>query len=215
MAPKVPLVVKNPAVNAQGVGIPGGRTGQPPLTLAAFNPIQTNPMFGRPTWTYTQVIPGPVRGPQPRLAQGSGQTGPSSLPGNASSLPGYLSDNNYEPTLFTYDSVDRQNFLQPIPKSIPTAQDGRDIVGTYQPHKFTPATRNFNHMRSAANWQVMEYPPNYRNLIAWQQVQRYRVNSFTAQARPLAQSDYFVGYQINPNIAANIGQSTLGTMGSM
>jgi hypothetical protein len=92
--------------------------------------------------------------------------------------------------------------------------NGRDLVGTYQPHDFTPGQRDFNQWRQAANWQVQEYPPDNRQLLAWQQIQRYRVQSFTQQARPLSQNDYFLGYQVNPAIQAQIGQSTLGNLGS-
>jgi hypothetical protein len=207
--------IVQPASNTTHIGAAGGRTSQPPLPSVAQNPITTNPMLGRPIWTYTDVAMGPVRGPQPRLAQGTGLTGNPSLPGNAGQLPGYLSDNEYFPTLFTYDAVNKPEFMGEIPKTIKTGDNGRGIVGTYQPHDFTPGVRFAGHLRQAAYWQVQEYPPNYRNLLAWQQVRKYRVNSLTLQARPLQSSDYFVGYQINPTISAQIGQSSLGSMGSM
>ena len=165
--------------------------------------------------TYVTVQAGPVRGPQPRLARGSGKTGDPSLPGNASQLPGYLSDNEYFPVLNTYDPENLPTFLLRIPKTINVGENGRELVGTYQPHDFAPGTRNFNQMRQASNWQVMEYPPDNRNLLVWQQAMKYRTQSFTNSARPLTANDYFVGYQVNPNISAQIGQSGLGYMGSL
>jgi hypothetical protein len=173
-----------------------------------------NPMFGRPIWTYVNVMAGPVRGPQPRLAKGSQATGNPSLPGNAAMLPGYLSDNQYFPVTFAYDPVNKPAFTGTIPRTINTGTDGRSMVGTYKPHDFTPANRFNHHMRQAANWQVMEYPPDFRNLLQWQQVRKYRTQSFTLSPRPLDSSNYFLGYQINPQIAAQIGQGTMGYMGS-
>jgi hypothetical protein len=211
----VPLSILNPAQNTTNLGAAGGRTSAVPVqqTTAQINGARVT--YARPTWTYTNVQPGPVRGPQPRLAQGSGKTGNSSLPGNASQLPGYLSDNAYFPTLFAHDPINQPVFSSSIPRSIQTGNDGRDLVGTYKPHDFTPGQRFMNQWRQAGNWQVQEYPPDNRQLLAWQQVQRYRVQSYTQQARPLAQNDYFLGYQINPAISAQIGQSTLGNLGSL
>lgn len=177
--------------------------------------LQANPMFGRPTWTYVQVQRGPVRGPQPRLAQGTGLTGDPELPGNAATLPGYLSDYEYEPTFFDFSPSDRESFLARIPPTILTGTNGRDEVGTYQPHDFTPGRRFLNHMRRAYNWQDMSYPPSFRNLLAWQQVARYNLQSYTLSARPLTSANYFLGYQIQSEVAGQIGQSTLGYMGSM
>jgi len=154
-------------------------------------------------------------GPQPRLAQGSGKTAVGdSLPGNAPQLPGYLTDNAYFPVLDEYDTTFQPSFELPIPKTINTGIDGVTIVGTYRAHDFTPGMRQLQHMRQGDYWQEMAYPPNVRNLLAWQQVQRYRVNSLTMQARPLATSNYFLGYTVNPQVQAQIGQTTLGVMGS-
>jgi hypothetical protein len=176
---------------------------------------QTNPMFGRPTWTYVNVIRGPVAGPQPRLAQGTGRTGKPASPGTGAQLPGYVSDNTYQPSPFTYQPVRNDNFEKEIPRTIGIGQDGRDIVGTYQPHDFTPAQRFFHQLRSANPWQIQAFGPNFRNTIAWQQVQKYRVKSSTISAQPLASNNYFLGYQVQPEIQAQIGQSSLGYMGSV
>lgn len=211
---RVPLTIKNPAQNTTFIGASGGRFSQSPVSLPQ-NPIASNPMFGRPIWTYTRVQPGPVRGPQPRLARGSGRTGDPALPGNSSQYPGYLSDNEYLPTLFPYDPVNQPTFQKKIPRTIGTGDDGEVVLGTYRAHDFTPGQRFLGHTRQAANWQVMEYPPDFRNLLAYQQVARYRVMSYTLQARPLQANDYFLGYQVNPQIQAMIGQTNLGYMGSM
>lgn len=176
---------------------------------------QTNPMFGRPIWTYVNVIRGPVIGPQPRLAQGTGRTGKPSAPGTAAQLPAYVSDNSYSISPYSYRPVLRESFENPIPRTINTGENGRELVGTYQPHDFTPGQRWTHHMRSAPNWQINTFPPTFRNTIAWQQVQRYRINSLTIAARPLASSNYFLGYQVQPEVQSTIGQNILGYMGSV
>jgi len=187
-----------------------------PTPSQYINPaVKANPaFFGRPIWTYTNVIRGPNRGPTPHLAQGSGRTGASSLPGNAPSLPGYLSDNAYFPSLYGYDLQERDSFLQRIPRTISVGSDGRELVGTYKAHDFTPGQRELSQMRQATNWQQMTFPPDFRNLLAYQQVMKYRVNSITLMARPLDSSNYFLGYQVDPRIQAAIGGSNLGYMGS-
>lgn len=176
---------------------------------------QTNPMFGRPTWTYTNVVRGPVAGPQPRLAQGTGRTGAPSATGTAAQLPGYMSDNSYQPSPFTYHPVYRASFEELIARTIASGETGRELVGTYQPYDVTVGQR-FNHqMRRAENWQIMAYPPTFRNTIGWQQVQKYRVSSTTIAARPLSANGYFLGYQVQPEVQGQIGQNTLGYMGSV
>lgn len=176
---------------------------------------QTNPMFGRPIWAYIDVIRGPAMGPQTRLAPGTGRTGKPAAQGTAAQLPGYISDNDYKPSPFTYQPVRRDDFEQEIPRTINAGTNGREIVGTYQPHDFTPAQRFFHHMRSANPWQVQAFGPNFRNLLAWQQVQKYRVRSVTLSSRPLGSQNYFLGYQVQPEIQSQIGQQTLGYMGSV
>lgn len=183
--------------------------------MAETGQQQTNPMFGRPTWSYDTVIRGPVRGPQPRLAQGTGRTGAPASPGTGAQLPGYVSDNTYQPSPFIYQPPYNDNFTENIPRTINVGQNGRDIVGTYQPHDFTPGTRFFHQMRSARNWQIHAFGPGFRNLNAWQQVQKYRVDSATISAQPLSNANYFLGYQVQPEIQSQIGQSSLGYMGSV
>ena len=206
--------VMQPAQNVNFIGAYGGRLGQVNAGPKSVQPLQASHLARSAIWTYTQVQPGPVRGPQPRLARGSGKTGTSALPGNAPNLPGYLSENTYQPVGFTYDPVNQPDWLKRIPKTIMTGENGRALVGTYQPHDFVVGVRNLNHMRQAANWQVQEYLPEPRDLIARQQVMKYRNQSYTSSARPLSANDYFLGYQINPDISARIGQSTLGQLGS-
>jgi hypothetical protein len=173
----------------------------------------TSALFGRPGWTYVTTVRGPARGPQPRLARGTGRTGGSALP-TGGNLPGYVANNEYDPSLWGYQPKDRANFLLLPPQTTPAANNGRELVGTYQPHDFAPGQRFLHHMRRAENWQVTAFPPNYRNLFAWQQVQKYRVLSHTLSARPLPQENYFLGYIIDPSIAAKIGQTGIGYMGS-
>jgi hypothetical protein len=176
---------------------------------------QTNPMFGRPTWTYVDVIRGPVAGPQPRLARGTGRTGNPAAAGTAAQLPGYVSDNAYQPSPFTYQPPNNESFEKVIPRTISVGDNGRELVGTYQPHDFAPGQRFFHQLRSAHTWQVQAFGPDFRNTIAWQQVQKYRVKSSTISAQPLSSSNYFLGYQVQPEVQAMIGQSSLGYMGSV
>lgn len=211
--PRVPLHIKNPAQNPLNNFAAGPRSHVPFPSTGSANTAQ-NPMFGRPIWTYVTRDSSPVAGPQPRLAKGTGHTGNPSLPGNAPQLPGYLSDNDYFPSTFDYAPRHDPTFERRLPRTINIGTNGREIVGTYQPHDFTPADRWIGQQRQATNWQVMEYPPDFRNLIAWQQVMKYRIASMTISARPLNTNNYFLGYQINPDIAATIGQSGLGSMGS-
>lgn len=178
--------------------------------------IQANPLYNsrNAIWAYTTIQAGPVRGPQPRLAQGSGHTGGTALPGNAPQLPGYLADNEYFPNVFEYQNKRQEEFIKRIPRTIGTGNDGVELVGTYRAHDWTPADRQLQITRSSEAWQVMEYPPDVRNLLAWQQVMRYRVNSLTLSPRVLDQSQYFLGYQVSSSVAGDIGQTGLGSMGS-
>jgi len=186
----------------------------PPFGSGSQNPIATNPMFGRPAWAYTVPVEAPRRGPQPRLSMGTGRTGNAAPGGTSPVLPGYVSQSAYQPTIPDYQPGNQQVFMEQIARTILTGDDGRGMVGTYKPHDFTPGQRFLGAIRSAPNWQIQQYPPDYRNLLAWQQVMRYRIQSMTVSARPLDSSTYFLGYQTNPTVQGNIGQSTLGYMGS-
>jgi hypothetical protein len=181
-----------------------------PVARAASAPIGLDPLFGRPKWTYVNILKSPVFGPDPRLAKGTGRTGDPALPGNSPQLPGYLSDTAYFPSLDDYAPVHEENNALKVPKSIGTGDDGRQLVGTYVPHDFTPAQRFFQQNRSAYNWQVQSFPPNTRNLLYYQQVQKYNLASVVQQARPLGPNNYFLGYQVDPAIQAAIGQTGNG-----
>lgn len=198
--------------------LPGGRISQYPYGGGVQNQqgaSSLSPLFGRPGWTYVNVERSQQMGPTPHLAQGSGHTSRDQpLPGNAPQLPGYLTDNEYFPTENAYQPDHQPSFRSPIPRSIRVGIDGETIVGTYRAHDFTPADRFFNQARQAATWQVQEFPPNYRNLLAWQQVRRYQIESMTEAPRVLDSSNYFLGYQVNRALIGDIGQNTLGSMGS-
>lgn len=177
--------------------------------------LAANPLFGRPIWSYININRGPVAGPQPRLAKGSGRTGKPGYPGAGTQLPGYMSDNEYTPTVFTYDPVEnpiRQKRLHPsLP--VPGKDDGlRALNPPTLAHQVAIGNR-FNHqMRSSYNWQTMEFPVNFRNLLSYQLARKYAVNSLVQQARPLPQSNYFFGYQVNPQQIDRYNQSTLGVL---
>lgn len=175
---------------------------------------QANPLFGRPIWSYVNVVRGPVRGPQPKLAMGSGRTGSIAQAGYASTLPGYVSQPDYKPNPFDYQNKLRESFLNRIPRTIRTGENGRELVGTYNPHDVTIGQRFYHQFRSAETWQVMSFAANYRNLLDRQQVMKYRVNSVTQSARVLSSSNYFLGYQLDPSVASQIGANSIGFMGS-
>lgn len=200
----MPFMTTNPLNNTGPVSTAMTRVN------STAGPTGNNPMFGRPSWTYVQTLQSPVSGPSPRLAQGTGRTGDPALPGNSVQLPGYLSDNAYFPTMDEYAPEHREDNHITIPKAIPAGSNGRETVGTYEPHDFTPANRFFTQYRSASNWQVMSFPPSPRQLLSYQQVQKYNLASYVQQARPLPANNYFLGYQIDPSIAAQIGQTSNG-----
>lgn len=182
--------------------------------------IRANPLFGRPApYTRTDVVRSPVRGPQPRLAQGTGRTGAAAFPGTQAGLPAYVSDYEYFPTVFTYDPVENPNRQKRIAATLatPGTDDGLHALNpTYRAHDFSMGGR-FNHqMRSAYNWQVQEFPVNFRNLLGFQYVRKYLLDSITLQARPLSQSNYFLGYQVQPRDAQKLGLmgGGMGTLGS-
>lgn len=188
------------------------------MTNAVTQAIQANPLFGRPpTYTRTDVVRAPIRGPQPRLAKGTGRTGQPSFPGTQATLGGYVSDNAYYPTTFTYDPIENPIRTKRIAATIPLpgTDDGLHALNpTYRAHDFSTGNR-FNHqMRSAYNWQVMEFPPDFRNLLAFQLVRKYLLDTVTIQARPLAQSNYFLGYNVQLQDADKLGLMG-GGMGSM
>jgi hypothetical protein len=164
-------------------------------------------------WSYIKVNNAPVAGPQPRLAQGSGRTGDVGLPGNAASLPGYLSDNMYQPEGLDYMTSVRESYLNRIPASIGVGDDGLHALNpTYRAHEVKVADR-FNHqMRQANSWQNMAYPPSYRNLLQYAQVQKYQVYTNTLSPRILPKNNYFLGYQMTEDMATQIGGSSLGSL---
>jgi len=207
-------------------GVSHGSFQRPDLHLQA---VRANPLFGRPS--YAMVKPQGVLGPplagnyqggvqfqQPRQL-GSGHTGRRSHPGESPVLPGYMSENEYRPgSQMEYAPKLREDRLERIPATLQVkggVENGRAMVGTYEPHDFSTGER-FNHQfRSAPNWQVMQFPPEFRVLLQRQQVMKYQVASFTRSSYPLRQTDYFLGYTTQPAIAQQLGASGLGYMGSL
>jgi hypothetical protein len=123
-------------------------------------------------------------------------------------------EQDYEPVGMDYAPYTDEEHRIPLPRKPVGAEDGIEILGTYRSHDFTPADRFFTQQRSAAMWEVMSFGPNFRNLLSRKQVEKYNIQSRTISARPLPQNNYFLGYVQNPEIAADIGASTLGSMGS-
>ena len=167
-------------------------------------------LLGRSKWTYQSVVSAPRMGPPARLAYGSGQTGASD-DRRTGIQPSYVSDYEYHPAPFDYEPGNSPQWLQRIPMAGPfPAFNGRDIVGTYQPHDFAVAQYMYTHSRRADNWQVMSFPPDWRNLIGAQQVSKYQPANLVASARPLQQNDYFLGYQMSMLDGVQFGASGMG-----
>ncbi len=160
-------------------------------------------------WSTLQVLRGPSRGPTPQLAKGK-PSGVEALPGNAATLPGYLTENDYRPNVFDYQPDYRNNKLLHIPRGLSVGDNGRSVVGTYEPHDFTPGQRAFTQNRAAANWEIMSFPPNYRNLLAFQYARTYALQNVIVQARPMAKSNYFLGYTVDPAVAQQLSGTSLG-----
>lgn len=193
--------------------------------------VQANPLFGRPPYAVVRAqgtigppLTSSARGYQSVLGAprqlGTGRTGALSKPGEANVLPGFMAERkSYQPTTFEFAPNLRTSQVDRIPATLatPGTVDGIALLGTYRAHDFTAGRGDlrFNHqMRSAPNWQVMSFPPDFRKLLQWQQVMRYQVMSQTRAARPLRQTDYFLGYVTQPSVAAQIDGNTLGYMGS-
>lgn len=191
-----------------------------------YQAVRANPLFGRPA--YALVRPQGVLGPplagnyrggtqfEPPRQLGTGRTARRSRPGESQVLPGYMADNAYQPgSQMEYAPKLENSFIKRIPATLPdVGQDGITVLGTYRAHDFSTGER-FNHqMRQAPNWQVMQYPPDFRQLLQRQQVMRYQVASYTQSSTPLRQTDYFLGYYTQPTVAARMGASGLGYMGS-
>lgn len=210
-----------------------GPQGAPPAVQRPdlhYRAVRANPLFGRPSYAMVSAqgvlgpaLAGSYRGGtrfEPPRQLGTGMTGRPSRPGESPVLPGYMSKNTYQPgSQMEYSPDLRVDSLKRIPATLqtPGTVDGITMIGTYRAHDFVagPGMQRFNHqMRSAPNWQVMMFPPDFRQLLQRQQVMRYQVASYTRSAAPLRQTDYFLGYYTQPAVAAQIGQSGLGYMGS-
>ncbi|HET7639371.1 MAG TPA: hypothetical protein VFK47_11595 [Ktedonobacteraceae bacterium] len=160
---------------------------------------------------YQPIQRGPVMGPSARLSVGSGQTGVAAQPGFQSELPGYVSEQiTVGGNLAGYQPGTQENYTLHIPLEIPYADNGRDLVGTYQPHDTVVAHRFFNQNRSAANWQEQQFPLNFRDLLMYQLVLKYQIQSFINESAPLDPQDYFLGYVTTTPIASEIGGSGYG-----
>jgi hypothetical protein len=159
---------------------------------------------------YTSVMTSPRIGPQARLSYGSGATGGRDVRADGTQYGGFLAENDYQPAPMDYAPGTSGNYLARIPASVGIGDNGRSVVGTYQPHDFTIAQYMQYNRRSSANWQDMTYPANWRNLVGAQQVSKYNLYNQVGLSRPLAQNDYFLGYQMQLSDARGLGQVGMG-----
>lgn len=174
-----------------------------------------NPLFGRPGVTYTAQFTPPQAGPLPKMSVGSGQTGGTANRSTAGFVPaGHIAVvEDYQPVGLDNEPFQVDTFTRPNmpPKTIGVGTNGRELVGTYEPHDFTPAQRFIQQWRAAHMWMSPVYGPSWRNLLVWQQVAKYNLYNALAQSRPVSQSDYFAGYITPDNV--NLQGSGMGASG--
>lgn len=173
----------------------------------------TNPLFGRPGIDYTGRVSTSQAGPIPRMSVGSGRTGVASDRSTGFVPTGNAGQQDYQPQGLEYSPLAVDAFSRPNmpPRTVNLGNNGRELVGTYEPHDFTPVQRFFHNWRAASNWQSIAYGPNWRNLLIWQQVQKYNLFNAVAQSRPLSQTDYFLGY-VTP-AGTNVSSPGMGASG--
>lgn len=189
-----------------------------PMPLSAppfgtFHANVINPLFGRPGFHYSVSRPSGRVGPTLKGAPGTGQTGISADRSRGFVPSAYASQQHMPMQQFDYsppnDSVYdiglQVESRKVIPRSIGVGTDGSELVGTYRAHDFTPADRFFKQGRSAWNWQDQSFGPEYRWILPQQQPARYNLYNQIALARPLSPNQYFLGYQMQPAIAQQIG----------
>src|SRR5262245_43909704 len=89
-----------------------------------FHSQQAAPVYSRPA--YLTTYNSPVLRPKPAMTRNLG-TGHSALgatpPGQAPLLPGYVTENEYQPTQFGYQPPLREDFEEHIPRSINVGND--------------------------------------------------------------------------------------------
>lgn len=181
----------------------------PPFVGAQSYPA----LLGRPVGSYVSVMSAPQYGPTPHLARGVGISGAiaNSNANGGASLPAYVdSQHGYQPAPMDYSPPTNEGWMRRIPKTSNLGVNGRDMVSTYEPHDFTVAEYEPRQWRSSALWEVLSYPSTWRNLLGPQLVQKYQLQQYVTQARPLAQNDYFLGYQINPALSQQLGSGGAG-----
>lgn len=170
---------------------------------------------------YSYYHPAQRIGPIPKLSSGSGLTGTGNRDNRALGFApaGYATQQYMPVTQFDYMPPLDESFdigisektpYAGLPKSIAVGTDGREMVGTYQPHDFTPAAHFFKQGRSGGNWQDMSFGPDYRQLLDQQQVARYNLYNQVALARPLSPNAYFLGYQTQASVSQMIGGTAQG-----
>lgn len=195
------------ALPQSAVVLPGGIYG-------TTGPNVVSPLFGRPGFNYAYWKPQTRLGTALKGAPGSGRTG-----GHANRSLGFqsaayateqyidLNQYDYTPTTNPYYGIKNENNGSSIPRSINVADDGIELLGTYRAHDSTPADRFFKQGRSAAMWEDMTYGPQYRWLLPYQQVARYNIYTELALSRMLPPNAYFLGYQTQPAVAAQLMNS--------
>lgn len=170
-------------------------------------------LFGPSIYTYTAIARGPNIGPLPRLAQAGLNNTQTNVAGTNVNTPSYAIQEDYKPDTFEYGpSYNPSTFLRP-PTSIGVGSNGRELVGTYEPHDNTLARYTYNQNRRATNWQQQSFPPHFRPLLQYQQVMQYQIQNMRQSATPIAQNNYFFGYQVTNTVQSQIGQNALGSLG--
>lgn len=208
----MPFLGYNPSARRRSASQQGMALQGSPQPAAIPNTNSTqNPLFGRPglSSVYQATVNTSQAGPILRGSVGSGNTGSGEANRSTGFIPGGSLDvqRDYQPQGLENHPLGSDTFTLPNtpPKALNLGTNGRELVGTYQPHDFTPLQRFINMWRSSYNWQVTGFGPNWRNLLIAQQVQKYNLYTTLAQSRPLSQQDYFVGYVTSPGVAGAAG----------
>lgn len=206
------MAQSTPGVSAAPVGrpVPSGTGGGSGIGV----------LFGRPGFEYMPSTPAPRGGPTPKLSVGTGLTGRpddrSRGPSGVLSLTGYSQDEPYVPAGgMEYSPPTDEQWMRRVPRGIGFGDDGLLALNpTYRAHEAGTADRQNNMYRSSGPWQDMTFGPSSRELLARQQAMRYNLYNQTTMARPLSPSDYFLGYQTPPMVAAQIGGMAFRPLGS-
>jgi len=166
-------------------------------------------------WSYVSQETGLIATPAAKLSHGTGANGKPTQ-GTGAQLGAFVSEPDYTASPNTYQPLGSDVFTRHLPTSIGQGDDGLHALNpTYRAHDFRGAEYTQGHYRQARNWQIMAFPPVFRELLQRQQAMRYKTFSNSYAPRVLSRQDYFLSYTPDPSVNAQIGgMNGLGSMGN-